>query len=88
MITLLDFYAEWCGPCKVMAPVIEEVEKEFEGKVKFKKINVETDTETTGKYGVMSMPTYVVLKDDKEIDRKMGAMPKEVFKEWINSHLK
>ena len=87
MIKVLDFYADWCGPCKVMKPVFEEVEKEYEGKVEFQKIDVEADVEMASKFGVMSIPTYVILKDDQEVDRKMGAMPKEVLTAWLDSHL-
>ena len=87
MITLIDFYAEWCGPCKIMAPIFEEVKGEYEGKVEFKKVNVEEDSAMAMKYGVMSIPTFVILKDDKEVDRKLGAMPKEVLTKWIDSNL-
>jgi thioredoxin 1 len=87
MIKVLDFYADWCGPCKVMKPVFDEVENEYEGKVEFQKIDVEADVEMASKFGVMSIPTYVILKDDQEVDRKMGAMPKEVLTSWLDSHL-
>ena len=87
MITLIDFYADWCGPCKIMAPIFEEIEKDFEGKVEFKKMNVEQEGLEAAKYGIMSIPTFVVLKKGKEIDRRMGAMPKEILVEWLNSHL-
>ncbi len=87
MIKLLDFYAEWCGPCKVMTPIFAEIEKDFAGKVEFQVIDVDQDMQTSSKYGVLSIPTYVILKDDKEVDRKIGAMPKEVLTNWLNSHL-
>lgn len=87
MIKVIDFYADWCGPCKIMKPVFEEVEKEYEGKVEFQKVDVEADVEMASKFGVMSIPTYVILKDDQEVDRKMGAMPKEVLTAWLDSHL-
>ncbi len=88
MIKLLDFYADWCGPCKMMAPVFEEMEPEYAGKVEFQKIDVESDSSTAANFGVMSIPTFVLVQDDKEIDRKVGAMPKEMLKSWIDSHLK
>lgn len=87
MIKFIDFYADWCGPCKAMAPIISELEKGYEGKVEFQKIDVEAESETAGKFGIMNIPTYVIFKDDKEVDRKSAAMPKEMLKSWINSHL-
>ena len=87
MIQLLDFYADWCGPCKIMLPVIEELENKYEGKVEFKRIDVEADGQMANQYGVMSIPTFVIVKDGKEADRKLGAMPKEMLKSWIDSHL-
>ena len=87
MIKIIDFYADWCGPCKMMAPVFVELEKEYKEKVEFSKVDVETNGEMAQQYQVMSIPTFVILKDDKEIDRRMGAMPKEVLKDWIDSKL-
>lgn len=87
MIKLIDFYADWCGPCKAMDPIMEDVEKELEGKVEFEKVNVEQDNEQASKFEVMSIPTFILLKEGKEIDRKIGAMPKEVIVKWINSNL-
>jgi thioredoxin 1 len=87
VLELIDFYADWCGPCKIMKPIFDEIEKEYEGKVEFKKVDVEAETEMAQKFGVMSIPTFVVLKDGEEVDRKMGAMPKETLVEWLNSHL-
>jgi thioredoxin len=88
MISLIDFYADWCGPCKMMAPIFEEVEKAYEGKVEFKKVDVEAEDTEASKYQVMSIPTFVILKDGKEVDRRMGAMPKEMLTGWIDEHLK
>ncbi len=88
MITLIDFYADWCGPCKIMAPIFEELEKEYKGKVEFKKVDVEAEGDMASKFQVMSIPTFVILKDDKEISRKVGAMPKDIVKTWIDDNLK
>jgi len=88
MIKLLDFYADWCGPCKIMGPVFDEIEGDYEGKIEFQKVDVESDSDTASKFGIMSIPTFVLVKDDKEIDRKIGAMPKEMLKTWLDSHTK
>lgn len=76
MVKLLDYWAVWCGPCRVMEPVIEELEKELAGKVEVVKINVDEKPEEASKYGVMSIPTYIVLKDGKEAGRKIGITSK------------
>ncbi|TSC63670.1 MAG: thioredoxin 1 [Microgenomates group bacterium Gr01-1014_93] len=76
VVKLLDFWAPWCGPCKIMNPIIEELEKELGGKVEFVKINVDEDPAQSQKYRVMSIPTYVIEKDGKEIGRKIGVTPK------------
>ncbi|MBI2019293.1 thioredoxin [Candidatus Daviesbacteria bacterium] len=76
MIKLLDFWAPWCGPCKMMNPVIEELEKELSGKVEVVKINVDEKPEEASRYGVMGIPTYIVLKNDQEAGRKIGVTSK------------
>lgn len=76
MVKLLDFWASWCGPCKVMEPIIEELEKELAGKIEIEKINVDEKQAKASEYGVMSIPTCVVLKDGKEVGRKIGVTAK------------
>lgn len=83
-IKFLDFWAPWCGPCNMMKPVIEELEKELEGKVEFVKVNVDEDQQTASKYGVMGIPTFVIEKDGKEISRKTGVTAKEELLKLIN----
>lgn len=87
MVKFIDYYADWCGPCQMMAPVIGELEKELSGRVEFEKVNVDNDSDRAGRAGILSIPTYVIEKDGKEVDRLIGARGKEVFKKWIESHL-
>lgn len=84
MTKLLDFWAPWCGPCRQMAPVLEEIKKELAGKVEVVEINVDENPEESSKYGVMSIPTYVILKDGKEVGRKIGVTPKSELLKLIN----
>lgn len=79
MIKVLDFWAEWCGPCKFMEPLIEELEKELAGKVKFEKINVDENQELASSRQVMSIPTYIIEKNGQEVERIIGATQKENF---------
>lgn len=87
MIELLDFYAQWCPPCKTMAPIFAELEKEFEGRTEFRKIDIDTGADEAEKFKVMSIPTFVILKDSQEVSRKVGALSKEVLKSWIEENL-
>lgn len=84
-VKLLDFWAPWCGPCKIMNPIIEELEKELGSKVTVEKINVDENQEMASKYGVMSIPTYVVLRDDKEVGRKIGVTSKQDLLKLVSS---
>jgi len=87
MIELWDFYAEWCPPCQTMAPIFEEVEKEFAGRVEFKKIDVDKSPTEAAKFKVLSVPTFVVLKEGQEVERKVGALSKEVLQSWMEENL-
>ena len=86
-VALVDFWAEWCGPCRLIGPVVEDLSKEYDGKATIGKLNVGDNREIAAQYGIMSIPTFVLTKDGKELDRKVGAMPKEVLKNWINAKL-
>ena len=77
MVKLLDFWAPWCGPCLIMNPILEEIEKELAGKFEIEKINVDENPEKTSQYGVMSIPTYIIEKDGKEVGRKIGVVQKQ-----------
>ncbi len=80
---LVDFYADWCGPCKMMGPVMEEISEERDD-VKVVKVNVDDDMEIAQKFGVMSIPTFIVFKNGQMAGRKMGANPKNVMLEMLD----
>jgi thioredoxin 1 len=81
--TLVDFWAEWCGPCQMMGPIIEGLAKELEGKYKIGKLNVDENRETASKYGIMSIPTLIIFKDGKEAKKLVGLQSKESLKEEL-----
>ncbi len=81
---LVDFWAPWCGPCKAMIPVLEELEKEYEGKVRIVKINVDENTDVPGKFNVMSIPTFVIFKDGKPATSFVGARSKADVKKELD----
>ena len=85
---LVDFFAEWCGPCKMIAPLVEELAGEYEGKAKVVKVNVDDSMETAQTYGVMSIPTLIFFKDGKEVDRNVGAVPKDAMAERLDLLIK
>ncbi len=85
MITLIDFYADWCGPCLMVKPIIEKVVKEMEGKVTLEKVNVDEEPQRAAQFGVLSIPTMVLLKDGAEIDRKIGALDELSLRNWLSS---
>ena len=86
-LSMVDFWASWCGPCKMLSPVIDSLAQQFEGKVLVGKVNVDEEPELARQFGVMSIPTVVFLKNGKEVDRKVGVMPPETFVAAINANL-
>ncbi|HEX6923186.1 MAG TPA: thioredoxin [Bacillales bacterium] len=85
-LVLADFWAEWCGPCKMVAPVLEEIDSEMNDKVKIVKLDVDENQETAGNFGVMSIPTLIFFKDGEVVDKVVGYQPKEALVEVINKH--
>jgi len=86
-VVLVDFFATWCGPCKMLAPVIDELSTEYEGKAKIGKLDVDESSKAAGEFGVQSIPTLILFKDGKEVDRMIGFQSKEVLKEKLDAAL-
>ena len=84
---LLDFWAVWCGPCRMLAPAVEEIAEEYEGKAKVGKINVDDEQELASAFGIASIPTVVVIKDGKITDSSVGYVPKEKLDEMLKAAL-
>ena len=85
---LVDFGAEWCGPCRMVEPIVDEIAKEYEGKIKVGKVNVDQNQELASQYSVMSIPAFKIFKDGKVVSEFVGALPKERIVEEIESALK
>ena len=80
---VVDFWAEWCGPCRQIAPALEEIAKELHGKVKIVKLNIDENPRTAEKYGIMSIPTLMLFKNGELASRQVGAAPKQKLEQWI-----
>ena len=86
-LMMVDFWANWCGPCRMLGPVIEQLAGQYEGKVLVGKVNTDEQPELAVRFGVMSIPTVIFLKDGKEIDRKVGVMPAGAFTQVLDQNL-
>ncbi|MDB5248087.1 MAG: trxA [Segetibacter sp.] len=86
-LSVVDFWAEWCGPCRAIGPVIEDLSKQYEGKVNVGKINLDYNPEVSIKYGVTSIPAILFIKNGKLVDKLVGAQPKSNFVKKIEAHL-
>ena len=82
---VVDFWAEWCGPCRMISPALEEISNSLNGKVKIVKLNVDENPQTAQKYNVMSIPTLMVFKNGELASRQVGAAPKSHLEKWISS---
>ncbi len=85
-LVVVDCWAAWCAPCRAIAPVVEELAKDYTGKVVFGKLNVDENPETTQKFGIMAIPTLLVMKNGNEVDRIVGALPKNQLEAKISAY--
>ena len=82
---VVDFWAEWCGPCRMIAPALEEIAGSLDGKVKIVKLNVDENPKTAAKYGIQSIPTLMIFKNGQMASRQIGALPKQKLEDWIKA---
>jgi thioredoxin 1 len=83
---VVDFWAEWCGPCKMVGPILEEIAAELQGQLTIAKMNVDENPTTPGKYGIRSIPTLIVFKNGQVVATKIGAVPKATLQAWIKEN--
>lgn len=84
---LVDFWADWCGPCKMIAPVVEELAQEYDGKLKVGKMDVDANQDLSGQLGIRSIPTLLIFKGGRVVDQVVGAVPKRILVERLSKHL-
>jgi thioredoxin 1 len=86
-LSVIDFWAEWCGPCRVVGPVIEELAKDYDGKVNIGKVNVDFNPEISMMYGIRNIPTILFIKNGQVVDKQVGAVPKSVLDAKVKQHM-
>ena len=84
---LVDFWAPWCGPCRIIAPIIEELAEEFEGQIKVGKLNTDENPNIAMQYGIRAIPTVILFKNGEVVDTRIGVQPKEALKQMVMSHV-
>ena len=84
---MVDFWAEWCGPCKMLSPIVDELSNDLKGRVKVVKVNIDENPHTPTKYGVRGIPTLMLFKGGSLAATKVGAMPKQMLTEWVESQI-
>ena len=86
-LAMIDFWAVWCGPCKMLSPAVEDIAERYGDKVLVGKVNVDEEPDLARRFGIMSIPTVVFLKNGKEVERKVGVMPQQVFTDILDKNL-
>lgn len=84
---LVDFWAPWCGPCRIIAPIVEELAKEYEGKIKVGKLNTDENPQVSMRYGIRAIPTLILFKNGEIADTRIGVQPKEALRQMLSSHV-